>query len=142
MKKILIISGLILLSAFSFTNKVFAGASANTGGGAEANTTPSPQVISSLQNPLQATSITGIIEKIVDLIIFLGIIAAVFMFVFIGFKFVWAQGDSSALKEARQWFLYAVIGTAILISSKVIVEVIKGTFVSSGVVDESLFKKP
>jgi hypothetical protein len=96
-----------------------------------------------LKNPLKGVnSITDLLYKMVDILIFIGVIVAVFMFIFIGFKFVWAQGDPKGLAEARSWFMYAVIGTAILISSKVIVEVIKNTLTSAGVVDERIWNKP
>ncbi len=95
-----------------------------------------------LQNPLQAKNIEEVLTTIVDLAIFIGMIFAVLMFIWIGFKFVLAQGNSTKLSEARTWFLYAVIGTAVLISAKVIVEVVKNTFISAGVVNENYFKKP
>ncbi len=105
------------------------------------NSGTAPQSIPSLQNPLKAKNVTDVLLSIVDLAIFLGVILAVFMFIFIGFKFILAQGNSAKLAEARSWFLYAAIGTAVLISSKVIVEVIKSTFISAGVVDSKLFDR-
>jgi hypothetical protein len=105
--------------------------------------TTKPQgTLPTLSNPIYANSIADLIYKIVDIFIFLGVIVAVLMFIFVGFKFVWARGDSKAVGEARQWFYWLAIGTAILITSKVIVEVIKNTFISAGVVNEELFKKP
>lgn len=108
------------------------------------NTTHLPssnQSTPSLQNPLKADNIEKFLLSMVDLAIFIGVILAVLMFIYIGFKFVLAQGDPKKLKDAKDWFLYAVIGTAVLISSKVIVEVIKTTFISAGVVNENYFKK-
>jgi hypothetical protein len=113
------------------------GSTVGSNGPTQGPTEPLP----ALQNPLKAKNVTDLLFSLVDILIFLGVIVAVFMFVFIGFKFVMAQGNSDALKEARQWFLYAVIGTAILISSKVIVEGIKNTLTSAGVVNENLFNK-
>ncbi len=111
------------------------------GGGS--NKSSSVQTISYLQNPLEANNVEALLYSIVDLAIFIGVILAVLMFIFIGFKFILAQGKQAKLIEARNWFLYAVIGTAVLISSKVIVEVIKTTFISAGVVKEDAFtKKP
>lgn len=131
-----------------FAPTVFAdSASGNTGtSGATGNTAPAPtpaaKIVPSLQNPLKVGDVQSLLGTIVDLAIFIGLIMAVLVFIFIGFKFVMAQGNDSALKDAKQWFLYAVIGTAVLISAKVIVDVVKNTFVSAGVVNESLFKKP
>lgn len=103
------------------------------------NTTGMPK----LTNPVKGiNSIEDVLFKAVDIAIFLGVIIAVFMFIFIGFKLVMAQGEPKALGEAKNWFLAAVIGTAILIGSKVIVEVIKNTLTEAGVVKSELFKKP
>ncbi len=93
-----------------------------------------------LQNPLKAGNVKDVLFSLVDLAIFIGVILAVLTFIWIGFKFVLAGGDPGAVTDARKWFLWAVVGTAILISSKVIVEVIKNTLTSTGVVNEKIFK--
>lgn len=103
---------------------------------------PSNTGFTALQNPLKAKSIQGLLVAVVDIAIFIGVIFAVLMFIFIGFKFIMAQGDGPKLKEARMWFLYAVIGTAVLISSKIIVEVVKNTFIAAGLVDQRQFNEP
>lgn len=95
-----------------------------------------------LTNPIKVKSIQELLLTMVDLGIFLGSIVAVFMFLWIGFKFVMARGNEGELADAKNWFLYAVIGTALLISSKVVVEVLKNTLVASGVVEERLFDLP
>jgi len=93
-----------------------------------------------LQNPIESKNVQEILYLAVDLAVFIGTIIAVLMFIWIGFKFVLAQGDPAGLQKAKKWFLYAVIGTAVLISSKVIVEVVKNTLISAGVVNEKQFK--
>lgn len=103
--------------------------------------TKTPQTFTGLQNPIKAKNVQELLFLITDLIIFVGVIIAVLVFIFIGFKFVMAQGDAAALKEARSFFYGAVIGTAILISAKLIVEVLQNTLVTAGVVNQDLFKK-
>jgi hypothetical protein len=135
MKKTLAIV-LILMSGFLYTistaNAVIDTAAENAKLDTTANNTP-PVV--KLDNPIKVNSINALLLSIVDLAIFLGSIVAVLMFVYIGFKFVMAQGNESELKEAKDWFMYAVIGTAILISSKVVVEVVQNTLKSTGLVN-------
>ncbi len=92
-----------------------------------------------LDNPIKANNIQDLLFSVVDILIFIGAIVAVFVFIWVGFQLIMAQGNESALKEAKGYFLSAVIGTAILISSKLIVVVIKNTLISSGVVDQSQF---
>jgi len=140
MKKILLMT-LILISGFAFNLSVINAQPAQPDGSV-APTQPRdgsagnrPAVVK-LDNPIKVNSISALLLSLVDLAIFLGSIVAVLMFVYIGFKFVMAQGNESELKEAKAWFMYAVIGTALLVSSKVIVSVVQNTLVNAGLVNE------
>jgi hypothetical protein len=102
------------------------------------------QPIPKLVNPLKLQyggSIENLVFQLVDIAIFAGTIVAVFVLLFIGFKFVMAQGDPGAIKDAKSWLYYAVIGIAILVSSKAVVEIMKNTLISAGIVDSSLFNR-
>jgi hypothetical protein len=106
-----------------------------------APTSVSSGSITPLQNPLKASSVKGVIFLAVDLAMYIGIIFAILAIIFVGFKFVAAQGKPEKIKEAQSWFMWIVVGLAVLISSKVIVEIIKTTLVNSGVVDEKVFNQ-
>ena len=97
--------------------------------------TPTP----TLQNPLNASSIQEVILLAVDLAIYIGTAFAVLVLIFIGFKFVLAQGNPEKLKEARRWFLWVIVGLAILIISKVMVEIVKNTLIKAGVTKPEFF---
>ncbi len=102
------------------------------------------QPIPKLVNPLKLKyggSIENLVFELVDIAIFAGTVVAVFVLLFIGFKFVMAQGDPGAIKDAKAWLLYAIIGIAILISSKAVVEIMKNTLISAGIVERSLFNR-
>ena len=100
-------------------------------------TTSTP--IQTLQNPLNAKSVEEVILLAVDLAIYIGTAFAVLVLIFIGFKFVLAQGNPEKLKEARRWFLWVIVGLAILISSKVMVEIVKNTLIKAGVTKPEFF---
>jgi hypothetical protein len=122
------------------TNTTNSGGTLNGSNSSSGGSLNGSSALPTLRNPLKnVSSVSDLLYKLVDLLIFVGVIVAIFMFIFIGFKFVWAQGDPKGLQEARSWFVYAVIGTAILISSKVIVDGIKNTLTSAGVVDEKIW---
>lgn len=135
---------------FVGANSVFAqGAVLNPGGSATGNTDLVPEVkkettanntFTKLQNPLKAESIQEVIYLAVDIAIYVGVAFSILAIIFIGFKFVFAQGKPDAIKEAQLWFFYVIIGLAILISSKVIVEIVKNTFIRAGVVNEDVFR--
>lgn len=138
---------LLIVLAFIFLNisTVLAQAPSGTSGTSPAPAgtvgTPKPTPTVKLDSPIKAKSIQTLLFQMVDLAIFIGAILAVFMFIWIGFKFVMARGGDG-VKEAKEWFLWAVVGVAVLMSSKVIVEVMKNTLIATGVVDERLFTLP
>lgn len=102
-------------------------------------TTPS-QPAQKLQNPLKVNSIEAVILLAVDIAIYIGTAFAILAIIFVGFKFVMAQGNADKITEAKSWFFYIIIGLAILISSKVIVVIVENTLIKSGVVKEGVFR--
>jgi len=136
MKKIILI---ILIALFASVGVVRA--VDGVGGNGDGVAGSEPVKIVKLDNPIKANSIQKLLLDIVDLAIFLGTMVAVFVFVFIGFKLVMAQGNPKEIDSVKEWFKWAVIGTAILISSKVIVAVVANTLTSAGVVDKSVFNQ-
>jgi len=78
-------------------------------------------------NPLKVDSVEKLIFSVVDIATTIGFYIAVFFIIYVGFKFVTARGDISKLKDARNAFLWTVVGTAVLLGARVISEVIQGT---------------
>ncbi len=108
--------------------------------GTGSNTSNPPAKMIKLENPIKAKNLKDLLLSLVDFAIFIGSIVAVFTFIWVGFKLVMAQGNPGEIDKAKEWFTAAIIGTAILISSKVIVEVVRNTLASSGLVNEELLK--
>lgn len=117
------------------------GGSGGTGeqGGSGGTQTTQNQTLPKISNPLHADSIQEIILLAVDIAIYVGTAFAILAIIFVGFQFVAAQGNEEKLKDAKKWFFYIIIGFAILISAKVIVEIVKTTLIQSGVVNESVW---
>lgn len=82
-----------------------------------------------LQNPLGSgnDSLTAFANSVVDAVVTVGLPIAALMIVYSGFLFVAARGNETKLKDAKNAFLYAVIGIAIILAAKVLSEVIRGT---------------
>lgn len=97
--------------------------------------------LETLGNPLNADSIEELLLGLVDIAIYIGTIIAILMIIYTGFMYIMARGNPTKIADVHRLFMYVVIGIAILLGSKVIVEIIKNTFISAGVVDGSLFKK-
>jgi hypothetical protein len=75
-----------------------------------------------LVNPLgSGTSIMSFLLSILNIITTtVGPVIVILMLVFVGFKFVTAQGEPGKITEARQMLLWTVVGALILLGAKVI----------------------
>lgn len=141
MKKLILIA--LLISATVSFNYAFAADDSTGRSGPDDSTngtTQSSQPAQKLQNPLKVNSIGAVIILAVDIMIYVGISFAILAIIFVGFKFVMAQGNPTEISKAKEWFLYIIIGLAVLISSRVIVEIVQNTLLKSGVVKERLWQ--
>ena len=73
------------------------------------------------------TNITQILNPLIDLIINIGGILVVLFIIIAGFKMVLAQGDPGKLNDAKKMLFWTIIGGVILLGSKVLAEVVRGT---------------
>lgn len=82
-----------------------------------------------IQNPLRsASTIPEFIALIItNIVLPIGAVVAVLYIMYAGFLMVTARGNASQIEEAKRAFLYAAIGTAILLGSMVIANVIQTT---------------
>jgi len=60
------------------------------------------------------------LQSILDFVIKIGTVVVILMMVFVGYKFVVAQGKEAEIREARDALLWTLIGALILLSSKAI----------------------
>jgi hypothetical protein len=81
----------------------------------------------SVNNPLAANSFCGLIQKLLQAALAIGIPIAVLFIVYAGFKFVLAQGKPEALKEAQKNFMWTLIGIGIFVGAWLLADVIKNT---------------
>jgi hypothetical protein len=86
-----------------------------------------------LSNPLKVDSISGLVQNFVEIFSYVVIIIAVLLLVWVGLQFILARGDASKMKELKEWLFWIVIGVAVVIGARVIVEVVINTLASSGV---------
>lgn len=79
-------------------------------------------------NPLgNTTDLSALILKVVDGIVQVGYYVVVLFIIYSGFKFVKARGNDKELADAKQTFLFTVIGAAILLGATLLANVISGT---------------
>lgn len=81
-----------------------------------------------LKNPLKdIDSLESLLEAILTAVVRLGGIILVIAIVYVGFKFVVAQGNEEKIKEARSALVWTVIGGLILLGAQAISLVIRET---------------
>ena len=79
-------------------------------------------------NPIpKITSIPGLIHTILTGVLQVGIPIVALAVIYSGFLFVFARGNSEKLTEARKTLMYTLIGSAILLGSWAIAEMISST---------------
>ncbi|HEY4515068.1 MAG TPA: pilin [Candidatus Paceibacterota bacterium] len=90
--------------------------------------TPSPSGSATFVNPLGGTTdFAVLLNKVLGVLIQIGIPLLVLVIVYAGFLFVTAGGAETKVEEAKKTLFWAVIGGAILIGAKVIAKVVCDT---------------
>lgn len=96
-------------------------------------TSAAPTKTFTLSNPLKVDSVSGLVQNFVEIFSYVVIIIAVLLLVWVGLQFILARGDASKMKELKEWLFWIIIGVAVVIGARVIVEVVINTLASSGV---------
>ncbi|MDD2753170.1 MAG: TrbC/VirB2 family protein [Candidatus Portnoybacteria bacterium] len=84
------------------------------------NYAPGPNSVS-LPNFIGAKSVSELIIKIINFLIPLATIFAVFMLIWAGFQFATAQGNENKLTAAKKNFIWTIAGIAVIMASQAIV---------------------
>lgn len=81
-----------------------------------------------LKNPLGSTStLPALLEKVLSAMIQLGVPIIILAYVYAGFKYVTAFGDSKKVGEATDAFKWTTVGAGVLLGAKALAMIIKGT---------------
>lgn len=79
------------------------------------------------QNPIKAESIQQLLAMLLKFFVRVATVLCVIYMIWSGFMFVKAQGNEKDLETAKRGFLYAVIGTVIMLGAEVIATAISKT---------------
>jgi hypothetical protein len=129
--QILLICLVFIFAGFSMTHAATLGGPTNTNDSSltgPTNTGSSPSQTVTLINPLKGGSnIKSFLSSILAFVVSIGSIVVILMLVFVGFKFVTAQGEPGKITEARQMLLWTVVGALILLGAQAIASGIEAT---------------
>lgn len=70
---------------------------------------------------------------VIEIFTYLVILLAVLMLIWVGFKFVLAQGNVEEMKKLKNMLLWIVVGVAVVIGARIIVKVVINTLEATGV---------
>jgi len=98
-----------------------------------------PSTIFTLQNPLKVDSVGGLVQAFLQIVTYVLIIFAVLMFIYLGFQYVLnaAKGNAAEISKLHKQLLWLVVGVAIVISARVIVQVVINTLSSTKLLDQN-----
>lgn len=85
-----------------------------------------------IDNPINVNTLADFIDKLLEIVVQVGLPVLVVAVVYVGFLFVSARGSEDGLKKAKSSFLTVVIGAAIVLGAFVISSAIKSTVDSLG----------
>lgn len=102
---------------------------AGTNGGSNQDSQLSGTAFSiKIHNPLKnIDTLNGLIVKILNIILTIGVPFVALMIIYSGFLFVKAQGDPKELGTAKSTLLWTLIGGTILLSAWIIAKALAGT---------------
>jgi hypothetical protein len=131
---------IIAISSFSFsldnyyidyslnTNTIYAFNGIDDGGGSEQNTNSSAGKLIPLENPLPGVNdIPTLVDKLLGIVLKIGVPIIALAIIYTGYLFIAAQGNPEKLKQAKDTFVYVLIGAAILLGAYAIAKAVFST---------------
>ncbi len=153
---LMLLSLVILSSFFLPTASVLAQDQSHSPPDNSGGTTHSPPVIPpaqtsqqstnqptfTLTNPLKVNSVGDLIQTFVEIFSYIVILVAVVMFIVIGFKYILyaAQGNVSEISSLHKQLLWLVIGVAVVIGARVIIQLVINTLSATGTVSPGVIQ--
>jgi heme/copper-type cytochrome/quinol oxidase subunit 2 len=87
-----------------------------------------------IKNPIKPNDINELITAILKIVVQIGTPILVLAIIYVGFKFVAARGNPGKLEEAKQAFVWTLIGAAIVLGAFVISTIIQTTIQQIGII--------
>ena len=141
-KKHLVYFLAIALIAFSPIVAVAVDPSGQTGGPAPSSGQtggPAARTIT-LQNPLKVNSVGAAVNEGAKIFSYIAVLLGVVMLIWVGLQFILAQGNADRLKEMKYYLFKIVIGIAIVIGARIIIQVVVNTLEATKLVDQRVIQ--
>lgn len=99
------------------------------------------QGTATLTNPLKnIDSIGALVQTFIEIASYLAVIAAVLLLIWVGLQFVLARGNAKRMGELKDWLFWIMVGVAVIIGARIIIQIIINTLSATGVVDQGVIQ--
>lgn len=78
-------------------------------------------------NPIKATSVSALLNQLLDFFVQLGVVAVTMGIIYSGFLYATARGNTSKITKAHETFYLTIIGAAIVLGAFAITQVVGDT---------------
>jgi hypothetical protein len=80
--------------------------------------------IGGLENPIHVNTLMEFVEKILNIVVTIGIPIIAIFIIYAGFLFVTARGDSGKLNTAKDTLLWTIVGAAVILGSWILAKAV------------------
>lgn len=95
---------------------------------------------STLKNPLKVNSVGAAVNEAAKIFSYVAVLFGVIMLIWVGFQFILARGNPDRLSELKSWLLWIVVGLAIVIGARIIIQLVVNTLDATNLVDENVIQ--
>ena len=102
--------------------------------------TPRDGATFTLQNPLSSKfdSVGGLLQGFIEIFSYLIILFAVLALIWTGLQYVLARGNPDEMTRLSNQLLYIVIGVAVVIGARLIIEIVINTLSATGTINSNV----
>jgi hypothetical protein len=141
--KIRLIIGALLVLIFMGVAQTHAQSSADipgkgTGSSNSVDINGKSSGMSYISNPLKVDSVSELVQTAVDIFSYLIVLFGVLALIWTGLQYILARGNPEEMKKQSARLMWIVIGIAIVIGAKIIVNIVINTLSATGAVDKSI----
>ncbi len=136
---LLVITGFMILTILLVTGPTGASADVNgvAGGGGAVNGVSAGNF--GISNPLSGVnSVSDLVQTFAQIFTYLVVLVGVLALIYTGFQYIMAQGNSAKITELRKQLLWIVVGIAIVIGARIIINVVISTLSATGAVNQNI----
>lgn len=118
------------------------GSAGNTTGGPSGTVSNTSVQTFTLTSPLKDrfSTVGGAVQAGIEIFTYLVILFAVLALVWVGFRYIMARGNPAEMTKLSSWLGWIVVGVAVVIGARVMIEIIINTLDATGTVDQSVIQ--